>query len=90
MLLIIRSTTKKEIERLNSHYRKVMMIFGVCLKPIMLVMELLEGGSLRDKVKSGDHLTVTQRLRLCCDAAMGLGWLHKSNPMIIHRDFVSD
>lgn len=56
----------------------------------MLVMELLEGGSLRDKVKSGDHLTVTQRLRLCCDAAMGLGWLHKSNPMIIHRDFVSE
>lgn len=65
-----------------------MMIYGVCLKPIMIVMELLEGGSLKEIHRESKYLPLSTKLRLGVDAAMGLGWLHNNDPMIVHRDLV--
>ena len=42
-------------------------------------------GLLNDKQKY-DKFSLTQRLRMCRDVALGLNWLHGSNPPVIHKD----
>jgi serine/threonine-protein kinase len=49
-----------------------------------LVMELLEGGSLRTLLDSGDRLTPAQAALLGADVARGLDYAHRRG--LVHRD----
>ncbi|KAI6228537.1 SH2 motif and Tyrosine protein kinase domain containing protein [Aphelenchoides besseyi] len=65
----------------------IVRFYGVAMEkePLMLVMELVDGGSL-DKYlnKNGPKLTTNERTRMCLDAAKGLEYLHDKG--CIHRD----
>lgn len=51
----------------------------------MLVMELVNGGSLDSYLrKNGANITTKQRVVMCFDAAAGLDYLHTHG--CIHRD----
>lgn len=64
-----------------------MRFYGVAMErePIMLVMELVDGGSL-DKYlqKNAGKIGARDRLNMCYDAAKGLEYLHDKG--CIHRD----
>lgn len=48
-------------------------------------MQLLEG-DLHDLLhKQKVKLSLFQKMKLAKDAALGMNWLHNSNPRIIHR-----
>lgn len=37
-------------------------------------------------LETGTEMNVTEKIRLLTDVALGMCWLHGSNPIIIHRD----
>ncbi|TKR94676.1 hypothetical protein L596_008936 [Steinernema carpocapsae] len=65
----------------------IVRFYGVAIEhePIMLVMELVNGGSL-DKYleKKGSSISTNERVSMCYDAAKGLEYLHDKG--CIHRD----
>lgn len=84
---------KSEIKLLTRiHHPNVCQFLGACTRntrEIKICMELL--------YKDLDHVLITpeshktfyslaDRMRMGRDAALGMEWLHGSNPMIIHRD----
>lgn len=52
---------------------------------LLIVMELLPKGDLASLMHK-EELSLHLRLKMACDAAHGLVWLHKNNPVILHRD----
>ncbi|KAH3766398.1 SHK1 protein [Pelomyxa schiedti] len=75
-----------EIEVTNAN---VCLFFGSSTGPdgeLALVMEYLPKGDLESLLSSKYFRTTIMWLRMACDAARGLVWLHKSNPLILHRD----
>lgn len=76
-----------EVEIISKiHHPQIIRFIGACLDPLMIVTELMEGDLkhlLKDKTNDFPLLT---RLKIARDAALGMTWLHGSNPMIIHRD----
>jgi beta-lactam-binding protein with PASTA domain len=49
-----------------------------------LVLEYLKGGSLRDLLDGGHHLSVPQAVRVALEAAGGLAYAHRRG--VVHRD----
>lgn len=76
-----------EVEIISKiHHPQIIRFLGASLDPLMIVTELMCDNLenfLRDKSNDIPFLT---RLRMGRDAALGMAWLHGSNPMIIHRD----
>ncbi|KAK0415038.1 hypothetical protein QR680_011740 [Steinernema hermaphroditum] len=65
----------------------IVRFYGVAIEhePIMLVMELVNGGSLDSfLVKKGSTIGTNERVSMCYDAAKGLEYLHDKG--CIHRD----
>ena len=65
----------------------VVRLIGICVQkqPIMIVMELVPGGSLLNFLRQkNNHLTVKQLLCMCNDVAAGMEYLESRN--CIHRD----
>lgn len=78
-----------EMEILSKiHHPHVINFIGACLEPLMIVTELMSGGDLEKLLL--DHtstpLSLLTRLQMAKDAALGMAWLHGSDPMILHRD----
>lgn len=68
----------------------IVKLIGICVQkqPIMIVMELVSGGSLLSVLrKSADSLTSKQLMRMCRDAAAGMRYLEMKN--CIHRDLAA-
>jgi serine/threonine protein kinase len=60
-------------------------LFGVCSKPICIVTEFLQQGTLSDVLgKRKEAITELQMIRWAKDIASGMHHLHMEN--IIHRD----
>ena len=62
---------------------------GACTVPgeMAIVMELCERGNLEQLLHNKNaNLSLFRRMQMAKDIAMGMCWLHKSNPAIIHRD----
>lgn len=82
----------REVEIMSNIFAPNIALFmGACTKPgnIMIVTELLSGcleELLHDPTK---ELTHAARMQMARDAALGVAWLHGSNPIIIHRDLKS-
>ena len=65
----------------------VVRLIGICVQkqPIMIVMELVPGGSLLNYLRQKNvHLTNRQLLAMCVDVASGMAYLESRN--CIHRD----
>jgi len=51
-----------------------------------VVQELMELGDVRSVLLGPTPLSLCRRMRMAKDAALGINWLHCSDPMVIHRD----
>lgn len=68
----------------------VVKLIGICVQkqPIMIVMELVEGGSLLTFLRNNAvSLVIKQLLNMCRDAAAGMCYLENKN--CIHRDLAA-
>lgn len=68
----------------------IVKLIGICVQkqPIMIVMELVPGGSLLNFLrKNAQTLVSKQLLRMCRDAAAGMQYLESKN--CIHRDLAA-
>ena len=75
--------------RLLREYKhpNIVQFYGVSIdkEPIMLCMELAEGGSLDNYLRKNKGITPDRKkLQMCVDAARGLTYLHSKK--CIHRD----
>jgi serine/threonine protein kinase len=71
----------------------ILKFLGACItenNEILLVMEYMERGSLRDVLnKTEGKIDWKLKIRLCIDAAKGMEYLHNCKPPLIHRDIKS-
>ncbi|CAH0559325.1 unnamed protein product [Brassicogethes aeneus] len=68
----------------------IVKLIGICVQkqPIMIVMELVPGGSLLTFLrKKSSNLTDAQLMKMCLDAAAGMRYLESKN--CIHRDLAA-
>ncbi|XP_017472306.1 PREDICTED: tyrosine-protein kinase Fer isoform X2 [Rhagoletis zephyria] len=68
----------------------IVKLIGICVQkqPIMIVMELVPGGSLLNYLrKNSNALTARQQMGMCRDAAAGMRYLESKN--CIHRDLAA-
>jgi len=80
---------KQEVEVMSKIFHPNINLFmGACTVPgkLMIVTELMRGDLETMFVDENRQLTMLQRLKIAKDAALGMLWLHSSNPQIIHRD----
>ena len=63
----------------------VVQIFAKCDEERALVMELMEGGTLQDRLDN-DTLPWYDRTRVLYEAAVGLRFLHNQYRPVLHRD----
>jgi len=70
------------------YHPNVNLFMGACTVPgnMMIVTELMRGDLERLILDDQVQLTLLERMKLARDAALGMLWLHSSNPQIIHRD----
>ena len=92
------SDFKLEVEIMSkvSHHPKLCLFLGASVvEPLTVVTELMSGGSVRgllEKAASGKPEVATYRRRLetCLDGALGMEFLHRANPPVLHRDLKCD
>ncbi|KFM74587.1 Tyrosine-protein kinase Fer, partial [Stegodyphus mimosarum] len=68
----------------------IVKLIGICVQkqPIMIVMELVPGGSLLNFLRNHKHsLIITDLLTMCLEAARGMEYLESKN--CIHRDLAA-
>ncbi|KAJ4771483.1 Leucine-rich repeat protein kinase family protein [Rhynchospora pubera] len=72
------------------HHKNLVSLLGYSMDGdcMALVYEYMQEGTLQDKLRdNGRPLSWKQRLRVACESAQGLEYLHKAcNPPLIHRD----
>jgi serine/threonine protein kinase len=81
---------KKEIEIMSKlNHPNVVLFMGACTTPghMAIVTELMPKGNLAQLLHNQKiELPLSMRMRMAKDAALGMNWLHESNPSILHRD----
>jgi len=60
-------------------------------QPFLLISEFCTGGTVFDVLYENDEieLVIEQQLKMCCDVAWAMSYLHDFKPQIIHRDLKS-
>ena len=61
-------------------------IHGICLKPLSIVTEFMEGGDLFTVLQTHKDLGWNIKLRMARDVALAMAFLHSRVPPIVHRD----
>jgi serine/threonine protein kinase len=69
------------------NHPNIVRLYGICLNPYALVMELLPNVSLFDLLQSGKPLNWTVRRNIIMDMGIGLDYLHERD--VVHCDFKS-
>ena len=81
---------KREVDVMSKIYHPNISLFmGACFVPgsLMIVTELVPKGNLEDMLQNPNiQLSLSTRMKMSRDAALGMTWLHGSNPQFIHRD----
>jgi serine/threonine protein kinase len=84
------SDLRKEVSvMVKLRHPNILLFMGGCTVPgqYSIVTELMPNGSIADLLKKkSDAITFRQRLRFLKDAALGMNWLHCSDPPILHFD----
>ena len=70
------------------NHPNIVQLIGICVhkQPVMIVMELVEGGALLNYLRSNTNrvkLDLMQFMRMCIDAVSGMDYLESKN--CIHR-----
>eukprot|EP01120_Amphizonella_sp_Union-15-10_P007506 TRINITY_DN2538_c0_g1_i1.p1 TRINITY_DN2538_c0_g1~~TRINITY_DN2538_c0_g1_i1.p1 ORF type:complete len:499 (-),score=110.21 TRINITY_DN2538_c0_g1_i1:204-1700(-) len=79
---------KKEVAIMSTIFHPNICLFmGACTMPgcFFIVSEYLPKGDLSKLLREVD-LNLYTKMRMAKDAALGVNWLHCSNPVFIHRD----
>lgn len=83
-------TFRNEIEIVkNNSHPNIVRYLGVCAEPekFIIVMEYVPGGNLEQFIKDKKkHHSLSTKLRIAKEIALGMNWLHNARPQIIHRD----
>jgi len=81
---------RQEVEIMSKIFHpNVVLFMGACTVPgsMMIVTELLKNGDMETMLQDEKiNLPLLTRFTMARDAALGMTWLHNSNPIIIHRD----
>mmetsp|Transcript_13421 Transcript_13421/g.26753 ORF Transcript_13421/g.26753 Transcript_13421/m.26753 type:complete len:588 (+) Transcript_13421:217-1980(+) len=88
---------KKEVFILKKlRHPNIVQFMGACTQPssLCIVSEYMTKGSLFKILHSNNekervNLTLGQKLKMACDVAVGMHYLHTSSPPIIHGDLKS-
>eukprot|EP00873_Tetraselmis_striata_P012790 jgi/Tetstr1/433054/TSEL_022389.t1 len=68
-------------------HRHIVNIYAACEERLAVVMELMEGGTLEERLREG-NAAWNVRMRMLYESCVGLLFLHNSSPSaILHRDF---
>eukprot|EP00873_Tetraselmis_striata_P035807 jgi/Tetstr1/456071/TSEL_042841.t1 len=68
-------------------HRHIVNVYAACEERLAVVMELMEGGTLEERLREG-NAAWNVRMRMLYEACVGLLFLHNSSPSaILHRDF---
>lgn len=74
-------------------HKHLVKMHGLCfnMHPYLLISELCVGGSLFELLYEDPdvNLALSQKMKMCCDVACVMDYLHTSKPKIIHRDLKS-
>lgn len=72
----------------NNPHPNIILFMGAVTKgkEFQIITELLDGDLEHLLQSEGKKMSLYERLLLAKDAALGMNWLHKSQPAIIHRD----
>lgn len=89
---------KLEVEIMSkiSHHPKLCLFLGASIvEPLTVVTEMMTGGSAKSVlVKSAKPgappLTYERRVEIALDGALGLAFLHRCEPPVLHRDLKCD
>lgn len=83
----------REALLLRTDHPNLVQCFGAWTAdaPFLLVLEFCSGGSLYNQLHHPEALRLTwkQRVKILCDVAEGMKYLHSHQPKIIHRDLKS-
>jgi serine/threonine protein kinase len=81
---------KKEVHVMSQlRHPNVLLFMGACTTPgkMALVTEILPKGNLASFLHdTAVEVSLFKRICMARDTALGMNWLHCSNPVIIHRD----
>mmetsp|Transcript_51753 Transcript_51753/g.129911 ORF Transcript_51753/g.129911 Transcript_51753/m.129911 type:complete len:515 (-) Transcript_51753:971-2515(-) len=81
---------KREVEICSRlHHPNILLFMGACTVPghMAIVTELMPKGNLQALLHDPKaELSLLFRMRMAKDIALGMNWLHRSQPQIIHRD----
>ncbi|KAM9962978.1 hypothetical protein ACTFIW_006199 [Dictyostelium discoideum] len=87
------SAFRKEVHLMSKIYHPNICLFmGACTIPgrCVIVTELVPKGNLETLLHDQKiQLPLYLRMRMARDAALGINWLHESNPVFVHRDIKS-
>uniref|UniRef100_A0A8C1NBL4 Mitogen-activated protein kinase kinase kinase 7 n=1 Tax=Cyprinus carpio TaxID=7962 RepID=A0A8C1NBL4_CYPCA len=78
----------RQLSRVN--HPNIVKLYGSCRKPVCLVMEYAEGGSLYNVLHGAEplpHYTASHAMSWCLQCSQGVSYLHGMKPKaLIHRD----
>jgi hypothetical protein len=84
---------KKEVGIMSTIFHPNICLFmGACTIPgnFFIVSEFLPRGDVEKMLRDQNvKLSLYTRMKMAKDAALGMNWLHCSNPIFIHRDLKS-
>eukprot|EP01102_Stenamoeba_stenopodia_P021596 TRINITY_DN8749_c0_g1_i1.p1 TRINITY_DN8749_c0_g1~~TRINITY_DN8749_c0_g1_i1.p1 ORF type:complete len:603 (-),score=90.00 TRINITY_DN8749_c0_g1_i1:135-1700(-) len=82
---------RKELRMISGiNHQNIVRVEAFCLKPLAILMEFMELGSLYHYLRKPDvQIDWLFRLKVASDVSAGMAFLHNRNPPIVHRDLKS-
>jgi serine/threonine protein kinase len=80
---------KKEVEVMTQlHHPNVVLFMGACFEEgkLAMVSEVMQGSLDKLLHNPKVEISLAKRIKFAKDTALGMQWLHSSQPQIIHRD----
>mmetsp|Transcript_24577 Transcript_24577/g.38321 ORF Transcript_24577/g.38321 Transcript_24577/m.38321 type:complete len:730 (-) Transcript_24577:176-2365(-) len=86
-------TFTKEISVMSKlHHPRIVLLMGACINDpqnLMIVMELMEGGSVWSQLRKKTLPPLRQRMNWAYQTCLGMSYLHRPDNKILHLDLKS-